>query len=40
MIRGGSWISKPAILRSANRNWNTPDSRDFNLGFRLAQDLE
>jgi hypothetical protein len=36
VIRGGSWNNKPENLRSANRNRNTPDNRNNNLGFRLA----
>jgi formylglycine-generating enzyme required for sulfatase activity len=35
--RGGSWNNKPRNVRSANRNRNTPDNRNNNLGFRLAQ---
>jgi hypothetical protein len=34
--RGGSWNNNAANLRSANRNRNTPDNRNNNLGFRLA----
>jgi len=38
VIRGGSWNSLPAGVRSAHRTWNVPDNRDFNLiGFRLAR---
>ena len=40
VIRGGSWGSDPAFLRSANRNGYTPDNRYYNLGFRLAQDIK
>jgi len=36
VLRGGSWNNKPANLRSANRNRNTPDNRNNNNGFRLA----
>jgi len=36
VIRGGSWNNKPRNVRSANRNRNTPDNRNNNLGFRLA----
>jgi len=36
VIRGGSWNNEPVNLRSANRNRNTPDNRNNNLGFRLA----
>jgi len=36
--RGGAWNSFPLWARSAFRNWNTPDSRCVNLGFRVAAD--
>ncbi len=39
VLRGGSWFSGPRLLRSANRGGSTPGSRDFDYGFRLAQDL-
>jgi formylglycine-generating enzyme required for sulfatase activity len=39
VIRGGSWGSKPEILRSADRDGYTPHFRYFHIGFRLAQDL-
>ncbi|NUQ24145.1 MAG: SUMF1/EgtB/PvdO family nonheme iron enzyme [Saprospiraceae bacterium] len=34
--RGGSWNNNPVNARCANRNNNTPDNRNNNLGFRLA----
>ncbi|MDX2285867.1 MAG: SUMF1/EgtB/PvdO family nonheme iron enzyme [Bacteroidia bacterium] len=34
--RGGSWNNDAANLRAANRNNNTPDNRNNNLGFRLS----
>ncbi|MBP6601604.1 MAG: SUMF1/EgtB/PvdO family nonheme iron enzyme [Verrucomicrobiales bacterium] len=34
--RGGSWNNNAANCRSANRNRNTPENRNNNLGFRLA----
>ena len=34
--RGGSWFSPAANCRSALRNWNAPDDRDNDLGFRPA----
>jgi hypothetical protein len=34
--RGGSWNNTAANCRSANRNRNTPENRNNNLGFRLA----
>jgi hypothetical protein len=39
VLRGGSWDSTPDYLRSATRIWSTADGRDYNIGFRLAQDL-
>lgn len=39
VIRGGSWFSDPAVLRSAFRGWSDPVDRDSYLGFRLAQDF-
>ena len=38
VIRGGSWHYGPGFLHSAYRSRNTRTSRDFDLGFRLAQD--
>jgi formylglycine-generating enzyme required for sulfatase activity len=39
VFRGGSWNYAPRVLRSAFRNWYSPGSRDFSLGFRLARTL-
>lgn len=39
VLRGGSWNFNPQNLRSAGRNWNTPDVRNSNIGFRLARTL-
>ena len=36
VVRGGSWNNNGRNVRSANRNRNTPDNRNNNLGFRLA----
>ena len=36
MNRGGSWNNNPRNARVANRNRNTPDNRDNNLGLRLV----
>jgi formylglycine-generating enzyme len=36
MRRGGAWHSFPLWARAAFRNWNRPDSRCVNLGFRVA----
>ena len=35
--RGGSWNLNAYYLRSANRNFYSPDYRDYNLGFRLVR---
>ena len=39
MMRGGSWVSLPRALRSANRVRNPVAFRDINVGFRIARDL-
>jgi formylglycine-generating enzyme required for sulfatase activity len=39
VVRGGSWNNNPQNLRAANRNRNTPDKRNNNLGFRLASTM-
>ena len=39
VLRGGSWIIFPAILRSAYRNGSTPDFRNNISGLRLARTL-
>jgi formylglycine-generating enzyme required for sulfatase activity len=36
--RGGGWNSFPLWARAAMRNWNTPQSRCVNLGFRVVLD--
>ena len=36
VLRGGSWINNARNTRSANRNNNQPDNRNFQFGFRLA----
>ena len=36
--RGGAWHSFPLWARAAFRNWNSPQSRCVNLGFRVAAD--
>ena len=35
--RGGGWNSFPLWSRSSFRNWNTPNSRCLNLGFRVVR---
>ncbi|MGA2293376.1 SUMF1/EgtB/PvdO family nonheme iron enzyme [Bradyrhizobium sp.] len=39
VLRGGSWFSDPAGLRSASRGRIRPDGRDFTAGFRVARTL-
>jgi formylglycine-generating enzyme required for sulfatase activity len=39
MLRGGSWSSTPHNVRAARRASNTPDTRSFYDGFRLARTL-
>ncbi|MBX2890472.1 MAG: SUMF1/EgtB/PvdO family nonheme iron enzyme [Saprospiraceae bacterium] len=36
MNRGGSWNNSAENCRVSNRNNNTPDNRNNNLGFRVA----
>jgi formylglycine-generating enzyme required for sulfatase activity len=40
VLRGGSWNYEPAWMRSANRLRFTASSAYYDIGFRLAQDLE
>ncbi len=39
VVRGGSWNNNPQNLRSANRNRNTTDNRNNNLGLRVGSTL-
>jgi retron-type reverse transcriptase len=39
VVRGGSWNNNPRNLRAANRNRNTTDNRNNNLGFRVGRTL-
>lgn len=39
VIRGGAWDYMPRLLRSAWRDFATPDTKRDNLGFRIACDL-
>lgn len=36
MVRGGSWNNNTNNLRASNRNNNTPDNANNNIGFRVA----
>ncbi len=38
-MRRGGWNNNPDNARSANRNRNTTDNRNNNIGFRLARTL-
>jgi formylglycine-generating enzyme required for sulfatase activity len=40
VLRGGSWLYGPGLLRSANRGRNAPDTRYLTTGFRVARTLE
>lgn len=37
--RGGGWNSFPLWARASFRNWNSPDTRCMNLGFRIVVEL-
>lgn len=37
--RGGGWNTFPLWARASFRNWNSPDSRCVNLGFRVVAEL-
>lgn len=39
VIRGGSWINIPRLVRAAVRSSNAPDFRDYDLGFRVGRTL-
>ena len=39
VMRGGSWVNEPVDLRSAYRYWTYTDSRNIDLGFRVARTL-
>lgn len=39
VLRGGAWVGDPAGLRSASRNWFTPDFRFNASGFRVARSV-
>ena len=39
VLRGGSWISVPWFLRSANRSRSTTGNRSYSSGFRIARTL-
>jgi len=37
--RGGSWGNEPQDLRSAGRDWDSPSSSNYDIGFRIARTL-
>ena len=37
LLRGGTFVNRPAIVRSADRLWNAPTYRLIIDGFRLAR---
>lgn len=39
VVRGGSWKSTPALLRTATRSGASPDQRAATIGFRCAQSV-
>lgn len=38
VMRGGSWKDEAYFLRSADRNWGSPNNRYYTVGFRCARD--
>jgi formylglycine-generating enzyme required for sulfatase activity len=40
VVRGGSWELNPTLLRSSNRDFNSPVNRYDFIGFRVARALE
>jgi hypothetical protein len=39
VLRGGSWYNNPQNCRVANRNNNSPQNRNNNIGFRVLSQL-
>ena len=39
VVRGGSWGSRPELVRSASRSWCAPTLRSLHNGFRVARTL-
>ncbi|MFN4154625.1 MAG: SUMF1/EgtB/PvdO family nonheme iron enzyme [Paracoccaceae bacterium] len=37
-MRGGSWADPVSVVRTSNRNWDSPDFRADTVGFRVARD--
>ena len=36
VLRGGSWYGYAKWLQSSNRDWRTPQSSNYNIGFRVV----
>jgi formylglycine-generating enzyme required for sulfatase activity len=37
VLRGGSYVDRPALVRSAFRCFYPPDGKDCSIGFRVAR---
>lgn len=40
IVRGGTWYDYPKTIRSADRHWFVPGMRQYEIGFRVARDLQ
>jgi iron(II)-dependent oxidoreductase len=38
VLRGGSWATRPRVVRNTMRNWDLPERRQIFAGFRCARD--
>ncbi len=38
VLRGGSWATRPFVIRNTFRNWDYPGRRQIHCGFRCARD--
>ena len=38
VLRGGSWATRPHVIRNTFRNWDFPRRRQIFAGFRCARD--
>jgi iron(II)-dependent oxidoreductase len=38
VLRGGSWATRPRVVRNTARNWDLPERRQIFSGFRCARD--